>query len=175
MKRNDTKGYTLIELIIVLAILSAMLLMASLRADLGTAALRSEAQSVISAMRYTRQLNVNGELSQRFRIIAEDGILYYCVQSRTSPVKTYIKTRLDSSIIVQKKASADADFDSYPVLAQYTVVNKGINYNFFESYFSENAAKGDGTLILESADSKLMYKITVVPTSGRIYMYEIKR
>ena len=46
MKRNDTKGYTLIELIIVLAILSAMLLMASLRADLGTAALRSEAQSV---------------------------------------------------------------------------------------------------------------------------------
>nr|MBP9966707.1 prepilin-type N-terminal cleavage/methylation domain-containing protein [Proteocatella sp.] len=55
MKRNDTKGYTLIELIIVLAILSAMLLMASLRADLGTAALRSEAQSVISAMRYTRQ------------------------------------------------------------------------------------------------------------------------
>lgn len=32
--------------------------------------------------------------------------------------------------------------------------------------------KGDGTLLLESADSKLMYKITVVPTSGRIYMYE---
>lgn len=175
MKRNDTKGYTLIELIIVLAILSAMLLMAGLRADLGTAALRSEAQSVISAMRYARQLNVHGELSQRFMIIAEDGILYYCVRSETSPVKTYLKTRLDKRVIAQKKASADASYDSPPVLSEYTIINKDINQIFFRSYFSENAAKGDGTLLLESVDSNLIYKITVVPTSGRIYMYEIKR
>lgn len=175
MKSYDKNGYTLIELLVVSALLAVMLLMVSLKIGIGTTALKSEANSVVSALRYARQLNTNGELSQRFTIVAEKGRLYYCVQSKTSPVKTYLKIKFDKSIIIQKKMVADENYDSIINEAGYSKINKDINYIFFEASFTDNAANGDGTLLIESIDSKRLYKITIVPTSGRIYMYEIKR
>lgn len=175
MKKMTRDGYTLIELIVVSALMVIILLMASLKAGLGTTVLNSEANGMLSAVRYTRQLNINGELSQRFKIISEDGALYYCIESERYPFKTYLKTKIDENIIVQKKIMADEDNNLAINLAEYTKINKDVNYIFFESHFTNNAANGDGTLIIEAIDSYMIYKITIVPTSGRIYMYKIKR
>ncbi|MGB5823733.1 MAG: hypothetical protein WBH44_06630, partial [Proteocatella sp.] len=129
----------------------------------------------VSALRYTRQLNTNGELNQKFRITAENGDIYYSVSDRSSKCITYLKNKIDKDVIVKKKIAADMDGDISGTQDGYSKVNPDVTCQYYEAYFTQNAAIGGATILLETIRSNKIYKITIVPTSGRIYLYEINR
>ncbi len=174
MRKTKPDGFTLIELLIVSALIILTMFFASVKSDFNSIKLKNEANNIVSALRYTRQLNTNGEIAQKFIITVEKGEIYYAVSDMSSEAKVYLKNKMDKNIILQKKTVLDADEDGYDQ-GNYTKVNKESDCLFYQTRFTQNAAVGGGTIILETNKSKKIYKITIVPTSGRIYIYEIKR
>lgn len=175
MKKLKSNGFTLIELLIVSALIILAFFFATVKADLDSIKLKSEANNIVSALRYTRQLNTNGELYQKFIITAENGSIYYSVSEISGDYKTYLKNKIDKNIIVKNKAAVDMDESIAGIKNGYSTVNPDLNYQIHKTYFTQNAAVGGGTILLETARSSKIYKITIVPTSGRIYLYEINR
>jgi len=175
MKKAKSNGFTLIELLIVSALIALAFFFVTIKLDLNSIKLKSEASNIVSALRYTRQLDTNGESDQKFVMTVENGEIYYSVSNMLNERKTYLKNKIDKNIIVQKKMAADIDEFSIGDENSYSKVSRDGNSQFQSTHFTPNAAIGGGTIILETIRSRKIYKITIVPTSGRIYLYEIKR
>lgn len=174
MNSINQKGFTLIELIIAIALIIAAIFLVSLRIKLENIILKGEANNIVSALRYTRQLNINGEFRQRFVLFSKDGKICYRVAQYEAFGKLYLEKEIDSVVIVQSSAAADLDDDGISSSIKYTKLNKDINKEFNVIKFKKNSATGC-SIALQSLRSSKIYKITIVPTSGRIYLYEIDR
>ncbi len=174
MNSTDKNGFTLIELIIAIALIIAAIFLVSLRIQLENIILKGEANNMVSALRYTRQLSINGEFRQRFVLFSKDGKICYRVAQDAAPVTIHLKKELDSIVIVQSSAAADLDDEGISSDIKYTKLSKDIDEDFITIKFKKNSATGC-SIVLQSLRSSKIYKITIVPTSGRIYLYEIDR
>lgn len=174
MNSTDKNGFTLIELIIAISLITLALFLVSLKIQLENIILKGEANNIVSALRYTRQLSINGEFKQRFVLFSKDGKICYRIAQDEAFGKVYLIKTIDPSVIVQSSAAADLDDDGISSSIKYTKLNKDINKEFNVIKFKKNSATGC-SIILEGLRSSKIYKITIVPTSGRIYLYEIDR
>lgn len=173
MKKSYEGGFTLIELIIALSIITIAMFLVSIRIQFENIILKGEANNVVSALRYTRQLDINGEFTQNFVLKTKGGDIYYMISDLLYPPKTYLCKKLNTNIIVGTSASVNINDEGVESDVEYIKVNKNYSEIFTKIRFTRNAAAGGGTIILKGLNTSKSYKITVVPTSGRVYLYEI--
>lgn len=173
MKKSYDYGFTLIELIIALSIIMLTMFLVSIRIQFENIVLKGEANNMVSALRYTRQLDINGEFTQNFVIGTKNGDIYYMISDMLNSPETYLYKELNKDIIIGTSASINIDDEGITNDIEYIKVNKNYNDIFTKIRFTRNAAVGGGTIILRGLNASKFYKITVVPTSGRVYLYEI--
>lgn len=173
MKKSYDDGFTLIELIIALSIITLAMFLVSIRIQFEDIILKGEANNIVSALRYTRQLDISGEFTQNFVIGTNDGDIYYKISDLLYPQKIYLNKKLNANIIVGSSASVNINDEGIDSDIEYIKVSKDHNKIFTKIRFTRNAAAGGGTIVLRGLNASKSYKITVVPTSGRVYLYEI--
>lgn len=174
MKRFDKNGFTLIELIIAISLITVVAFLVSIKIQMENIILKGEANNIVSALRYTRQLNINGEFRQRFVLFSENGKICYRIAQDAQPNKIYLKKDIDSCVILQSSASADLEDKGISSSIKYTKLNKDTNKEFNIIKFKKNSATG-ASILLQNLNGPKIYKITIVPTSGRIYLYEMDK
>lgn len=175
MKNIGSRGFTLIELIAATAIIVLALFLISFRIKMQDIILKGEVNNIMSALRYTRELDINGEFYQYFILGAENGKFYYKVSNGAFPETIYIKEYIDPCVIIHKNISAEYDESLPEDNTEYQKLNKNINGRINQIRFTKNAAIGACSIKFECLKSSKEYKITIVPTSGRVYLYESDR
>ena len=175
MKNTENRGFTLVELIAATAIITLAIFLINFRIKMEDIILKGEVNNIMSALRYTRELDINGEFYQYFILGAENGRFYYKVSNGASPETIYIKEYIDPCVIIYKNISEESEETLPEDNTGYQKLNKNINGRINQVRFTKNAAIGACSIKFECLKSKKEYKITIVPTSGRVYLYETYR
>lgn len=134
-------GYTLIELILVLAVVSILLLVSVVKVDIKKFKLEAEAKVMYSDIRYVKLMTMSEGGSYRF-IFSENG---YQVNKGVKRIKT-VKIDKEFKIIDNFKRNE-------------------IAFNYSGAIRSQG-----GTITLLNKKNKERFEITIMPCSGRIFL-----
>lgn len=160
------KGFTLLELLIVITILLSIAFLISIRNNNEGILIENSAQEMVSAIRLARQKYDAGDSSAKFQIIYKNGQYYAQVLERGP--KTAVNIPIDKSVILSKRLISDNE-NEMDDLGFITLGTRPIEIGFR----GENAT---GTsFLLEGKHTSIKYKITIVPTSSRVYIYKINK
>lgn len=160
-KIDSFKGFTLLEILIVVSILLAVSLLITIRVNEQVVLVESTTQEMVSAIRLAREKYDAGDPLAKFRIVFKQGQYYYQVLERGTEMSVDIP--IDRSVIISKKMVADEEGENGFV---------GLNTRPLEIRFSGSTATGT-SIMVEGKHSLGKYKITVVPTSSRVHIYKI--
>lgn len=163
---SDSRGFTLVEIIIVISLILVSFSVLSIRNHKQEQILAQTANELVSAIRYTRQLQQAGDWDARFQIASDaEGYVYRVLENKTGVATTVVEGRVDPEVKLLKRESLYENAESDDIR----------NHSMFahlEIRFTQDA--GTGTSILVSGrDDRTAYKITVIPTSGRIHLYQL--
>lgn len=164
-KRYKNRGFTLLELMIVITILLSLTFLVTIKKHDESILLENTANEIVSAIRYARHSYDSGNNSVWGLLKREKEQYYFQVIERN---KTMINIPIDSSIRLLKKYTDDAESE-----------NNTNGFNELGATPLEIKFSGDSTtgisLLLYNASVSTQYKITIVPTSSRVHVHKITR
>ncbi len=169
------KGFTLIELILVITILLSFAFFALLKVSHRPIVLENTANELVSALRYARACYEAGDSNVKFSIELVDGQNHIRIRERVTEhlnAEITVDIPIDPSIrIMSKNIHAETTKDeNEKSLDGYSQLFT----NSIEITYSGKTTTGK-TFVLMSDKEKYYYKITIVPTTSRVHLYKLEK
>ena len=167
---NSTRrssGFTLIEIVISLAIIILAFGLITVKLNTERIIVENTADELTSAIRYAKQLTESGSTGVSFAIKKEQDGYYYTVSEMRNTTTEILKGKINNSVILFQKAVTEGhELDNQDTGYQASL-------QALEIKFSGSSASGTSILI-KGKNTRSKYKITVIPTSARIHLYQYK-
>lgn len=158
------QGFTLFEILLVVAILLALTGIASVKKSNEQILLENAANEITSAIRYARNSYDSGNNDAYFTIVpAGDRYRVRVIENNEASIDIL----LDDSIRLSRKSRNDDD-DDRDLIGFLPLATRPLEIRFYP-----NASTGM-RILLESASSRSKYVVSIVPTSSRVHLYKIK-
>lgn len=158
-------GFTLVEIIISVSIILLFMGLARVKDGSEIFMLENTANEMVSALRLTKQISESGDQSAYFSIRKDKDGFYFTITERINNIsKETERKRVHRNIQIMLN-------DSEP--ENYEPTKSEIPLEVLKVTFSETTGTG-ATIFLRSKNTKKLFRITIVPTSGRVHLYKFR-
>lgn len=165
------KGFTLLELIIVISIIMSLsfFVIFNLQKMNEEMMLKTQVNQVMESLIYSSKLADRNEEYSKFTISDSKGERVCRVIDKNKGLeKVVFSNHLNKNIRIFLEdiyinGGMSKYYDSYGVR------------KYIEVKFYNDTSSGNGTIIFDTKKSSKYYKITIVPTSKRIHLYELDK
>ena len=179
-KTAGRRGFTLVELIIVITILLSFSLVLVIQRNQQAILLENTANEMVSALRYARMRYDAGDGMACFRIQLVDGQHHIRVFERsrdTARESIAVDIPVDPSIRILSKVRGE--YEEEETVHSLTDLGSMVTSTLEVRFSGQSAIRGSGdhscyTFVLQGKSEPYYYKITIVPTSSRIHLYKLK-
>lgn len=167
----ENKGYTLIELLVSLLLILLISSITIISPKLDKLELKSVAYNMASTIRLVREYNISGNPDISFELISNKGFYEYRLSKLNLVDAKTIKV-VPKSIAINNQIAIN---NNPQEKGEFKELNPSKDQVFSTIRFSDKSASGATTLKLEKNKLSVYYEITIIPTSGRVHVYERKK